>query len=56
MKLPRKFQLEARNILTRHKSLILQTPLEQSRKAREERSKPTKDGIDYSFLNEHFKL
>ena len=47
--LPRNLQLEARNLFTRHKSLMQMEPLEQRNKALDE-IKPPANGIDYNYL------
>lgn len=52
--LPRKLQLEARNIITRYKSLADLEPFEQ-REITLEETKPTTDGIDYNYLLNNLK-
>lgn len=47
--LPRKSQLEARQLFARHKSLMNFEPVEQRKKTLE-RNEPTKNGIDYNYL------
>lgn len=52
--LPRKQQLEARQIFTRHKSLINVAPLELRQQAPD--NAPVETGIDYDYLLNHFKI
>lgn len=47
--LPRKLQLEARQLFARHKSLINIEPIEQRKRSLKE-DKPTTNGIDYNYL------
>lgn len=54
--LPRKFQLEARQLFSRHKSLANLEPLEQRQRALQQGDKPTPDVIDYNFLIQNFKI
>jgi len=55
--IPRKQQLELRQLITRHKSLAKiepQQPVEQP--ALEEQSEPVEAGIDYEYLRNNLKL
>lgn len=53
--LPRKQQLEARQIFARHKSLVNIEPLEQRAKALKEKE-PTETGLDYNYLLTNLKF
>lgn len=53
--LPRSLQLEARNLFTRHKSLMQVEPLEQRDIALNQNEPPAKLGIDYNYLLNNFK-
>lgn len=53
--LPRKQQLEARQIFARHKSLINVAPLELRGQA-PDTDAPVETGIDYDYLLNHFKI
>lgn len=53
--LPRKNQLEARQIFARHRSLAKIEPLEQRQTALDDHE-PVETGIDYDFLKNNFKL
>ena len=55
-KLPRKFQMEARQLFSRHKSLVDLEPLEQRMKALQQENKPTPDVIDFQYLLKNFKI
>lgn len=54
--LPRKNQLEARNIFARHKALVNVEPLNQDETALNTDEPHEKDGIDYNFLKSNFSL
>lgn len=53
--LPRRQQLQARQLFARHKSLADFEPLEQRGNARED-AEPVGTGIDYAYLTQNFKL
>ena len=53
--LPRNLQLEARNLFTRHKSLMIKEPIEQRNTSLQE-NEPVAKGIDYKYLTNNFKL
>lgn len=53
--LPSKFKDKASEIITRHKSLVNLTPLEERLKAPKEDA-PVEKGIDYKYLIQNFKL
>lgn len=52
--LPRKYQLEARHIFARHKSLILSEPLDQEENT--QRNEPVTRSIEQVLLQKEFKL
>ena len=53
--LPRKFQMNARAIIARYKSLIDLEPLEQRKKALPKVEEPVTAGVDYKHLLQNFK-
>lgn len=54
--LPRKVQMEAREIFARHKALIISEPLEADATALPEKTEPKATGIDYEYLLQNFKI
>jgi HK97 family phage prohead protease len=54
-KIPRKFHMELRSLISEHISLVNSRPLER-RKALGKNSKPKKVGIDYDYLLENLNL
>lgn len=55
-KLPRKFHLEARSLITRHISLALMQPNNQTQRNSLKKDKPSKRGIDYEYIINNLKI
>jgi len=53
--LPRKYQFELRQLISRHKSLASVEPLESRSKALDD-TEPVTDGIDYQYISKNLKL